>query len=73
MRASNQIQNNPWIEALRQLITDIQSIAEGESRQVFTDMDQNFKNHRVRIRYSVKELIPENCNQKKLFNGGSKR
>jgi hypothetical protein len=73
MRASKQILNNPLIEALQQLIADIQSIAEGECRQDFTDIDQNFKNHRVRIRYSVKELIPENCNQKKLFNGGLKR
>jgi hypothetical protein len=73
MTTSKQIQNNPLIEALRQLITDIQSISEGECRQVFTDIDQNFNNHRVRIRYSVKELFAENGNEKKLLNGGLKR
>jgi hypothetical protein len=73
MIANKPIQNNPLIETFRHLIADIRAISAGECQQAVADIDQNCENQQVRIRYSVRRLIPENRETEKLLDGGWKR
>ncbi|HBF39510.1 MAG TPA: hypothetical protein DDW50_19600 [Firmicutes bacterium] len=62
MITDNPIQKNPLSEVAQQLISDIRTVSEGECWRTFTEIDQNMQHHRMRIRYSVRELIPDNSN-----------
>ena len=73
MIASKEIQQSPLIEVFRHLIADIRAVSVGDCQQAVADINQDFQNQHVQIRYSVRRLIPETCNTEKLFDGGLKR
>jgi hypothetical protein len=60
MTAGNQIQRNPLIEIWQQLCADIRDIAEGDCQWAAADLDHQFEDQRIRIRYTVRPLLPQN-------------
>ncbi len=73
MTANRYIPKSPLIEIFQQLITDIRSISKEDCQRAVTVIDRNFQNHRFRVGYSMKQLVPEKSNREKLFDGGLKK
>jgi hypothetical protein len=72
MVASKPVLKKTLIQTFHQLIADIRRISEGTSRQTLTDIDQKLPNHRVRICYSARPLVPENGDPAGPYDGGLK-
>lgn len=70
MVASKAILKKTLIQTFHQLAADIRRISEGTHRQTLTDIDQKLPDRRVRICYSVRPLVQENCDPEKTFDGG---
>lgn len=68
--ANKPILKKTLIQTFHQLVADIRRISEGTSRQTLTDIDQKLPNHRVRICYSVRQLVPENVDPARPYDGG---